>query len=381
MRLRLDDLRSTLRFEIPAAAVPARAESIDAAGGAIAWLATRDPAATLLTWDGRRGAAFALERWAFGLAGFELEEGADGEVRRVVPAFQETVLDGFQVSPDGRRVAWDVNLVAGMTPDSGGTIHRRHLVFAADLDGRNEETLLDERFAQHSLFADADQTRHLFAWSRVHPDRLYLTRLRIGQLTSEETGPYTLELRTGRVDSTRAFSGVLLAFSPDETRLAHTPNDQSCCGGLNYTNNRVLVRDLATGRDQVVLDEWAQFGDSLVETPDHPGGLEDYLPVRAAFSPDGRTLAVTIEHWSDSLAWRPDAHLTWIRALAAGDPGRVRPGRVLVGWRDAGRVILGRPRVNQLERGVLDSLFVYDLARDRETPLSLTGVMPITIGP
>jgi hypothetical protein len=373
-------LRSTLRFEIPADAAPAGADSIASCGGSIAWLACRNPAATLLTWDGQRGSAFPLERWAFGMAGFGLDYGANHEIVKVIPEYRETVLDGFMVSPDGRRVAWDVNLVAGMTPESTGTIHRRHLVFVSDLDGRNQSLVLDERFSVPSLFADADQERHLFAWSRVSPTRLYMTRLHIGQLQSEETGLYALDLRTQTVDSARAFPCVPLALSPDETHLAHTPNDGSCCGGLNATNNLVLVRDLATGKDRLVLDEWKEFGDSLELFPDDPRA-EDYLPTRAVFSPDVRTLAVTIEHWSASIPLHPEAFLTLIRSVTAPDGGRIRRGRVLVGWQDDAHVILGRPSAPYPGRGTLDSLFLYDPVRDRETPLPLTGILPLAIGP
>jgi hypothetical protein len=379
MRLSLADLRSTLLFEITHDNVPAGSESITGGGGSIAWLAARAPAATMLTWDGRRGAAFPLERWAFGYDGFQIEDGPDGRITRVIPTYKPTVLDNFMVSPNGRRVAWDVNLVAGMSPDRSGTIHRRHLVFVADLDGRNETMVLDERYAVPSMFADADETRHLLAWSRVNSDRLYLERLRIGQVTLEQVGPYAYDLRTRSMDTTRAFPAGILALSPDERLLAHTPNDESCCGGINATNNRLLVRELATGRDQVILDEWREFGDSIAVEPGTNGG-EDYLPTSAAFSPDGRSLAVTIAHAVDSLA-SPDRQLTLIRSLAPGDRGRLRTGRVLVGWRDNTQVLLGARRATDSDRGVLDSLFLYDPTRDRETVLPIAGIIPIAVGP
>src|SRR5262249_44637179 len=153
-RLSLASLRSTLLFEILPDATPARAESIAGGGGSIAWLARRKPEAALLTWDGQHGSAFPLERRPFGMAGFQLEYDANHEIVQVIPEYQETVLDEFLVSADGRRVAWDVNLVAGMTPDSSGTIYRRHLVFESDLDGRNQSQVLDERYSVPYLFAD-----------------------------------------------------------------------------------------------------------------------------------------------------------------------------------------------------------------------------------
>jgi hypothetical protein len=381
MRLDLRDLRSTLLFEIPPDAAPARAESIRAGGGSVAWLASRRPAAAMLTWDGQRGGAFPLERWAFGHEGFDLEYGTNDEIVRVIPRYRETVLDGFLVSPDGRRMAWDVNLVAGMTPESTGTIHRRHLVFVSDLDGRNESLVLDERFSVPSIMADADEERHLLFWSRVDPNRLYLTRLHIGQLQSETVGPYAFDLRTRTMDSTRALPGQILALSPDETRFAHTPNDESCCGGLNYTNNLVRVRDVASGRDVVVLDEWKEFGNTEGGVGDVEPNAQEYLPTTAAFSPDGGILAVSLEKWTFKSGFEPELRLTLIRSVSPGDPGRLRRNRVLVGWRDDAQVILGRRAAPDPGTGMLDSLFVYDPVRDRETALPLTRIIPIGIGP
>src|SRR5262245_50635330 len=209
-----------------------------------------------------------------------------------------------------------------------------------------------------------------------------MTRVHLGQTTSERVGLYVLDLKTRTVDSTRAFPSEPLALSPDETRLAWTPNDQSCCGGLNYTNNQVLVRDLATGRDQLVLDEWKEFGDSLDLDPDDPRA-EDFIPDHASFSPNGRRLAITIEHWSSAIRWRPDSLLTLIRSVTPGDRGLIRHGRVFVGWQDDAHVLLGRLKGPDPDsgRGMLDSLFVYDVERDRETPLPLTRILPIGVGP
>jgi hypothetical protein len=36
---------------------------------------------------------------------------------------------------------------------------------------------------------------------------------------------------------------------------AYTPNEGSCCGGINQTNNQVIVKNLKTGKGSVVFDE------------------------------------------------------------------------------------------------------------------------------
>jgi hypothetical protein len=44
----------------------------------------------------------------------------------------------------------------------------------------------------------------------------------------------------------------VLALSEDETLAAYTPNEGSCCGGINQTNNQVLVKNFKTGKGSVV---------------------------------------------------------------------------------------------------------------------------------
>jgi hypothetical protein len=379
-RLALGSLRTETLLALTPEESSIGADSIRAAAGHIAWLSRGGAPGTLRTWDGQRRHTIALERMRSGSGGFEFREDSAGGPEYV--PIMEDAFDQILISPDGRQVAWNVNLITAITAESSGTTHNRHLIVTADLDGANRRLALDERFLVRDAGADHEEHRRIVHWSTIDPDRVFYLRVLPGQLTTEFGGVFACDLKA---KAARPFApGVerALEISPDEAQVIDTPADQSCCGGMNYTDNVVTLHDVARGRRTVLLDEWKAFGNTPKEEDDTTGAPDgvDYGPVNAWFSPDGRRVAFTVAKW-DSFADMTPGHIALVAETRTGRPVARIANRFVLGWQDDQRLLLGVPRTDPFSVMTLDSLFTHDLAGRRETRLALVGIRPIAVGP
>ncbi|HKQ60525.1 MAG TPA: hypothetical protein VJS92_04520 [Candidatus Polarisedimenticolaceae bacterium] len=364
-RVSLVDRHVEALVEFPSGLRPSRPEDVKVAAGKVVWAVQHGPARLLVAWDGQATHRLSVEpQSTVDEQAVHYEYGDDGELRRIVPEMRPVHFDDFVLSPDGSRVAWNVNLVTGLSPESSGIAHRRHRVYVAGLDGKNRELLLDQEYDVDGFMADATEERHLWQWSRTEPDWLYMTRFKGGQLKSEELGLERCNVRTRKLELLDGTIERVLALSPDETGVAYTPNDDSCCGAVNATDNTVIVKARSGGKETVVFDEWKEFGNKTIEAGDEGVG-EEIVPRDARFSPDGALLALTLEHDIDGKTPRLRAT---VRRLDGG-PARFLEDRCVLGWKDARRLVLGVCRVSSAGARTVGPALLYDVDSGREAAL------------
>ena len=309
---------------------------------------------------------------------FGIEYGKDGEISRVVPRIGDTYLSAFLLSPEGSKIAWNVNVITGLSPEDAGTSRQRHIIYRADIDGKNRKLVLEQNYDVTGIFADATEDRRLFRWSRTNPEWIYFTRFEGKQLGVVHSGLYRCNIRTGSLEVVDDTIEEVLALSEDDTLAAYTPNEGSCCGGINQTNNQVIVKNLKTGKGSVVFDEWEEFANKPLE-PGEEGIGEEIMPASAFFSPDGKRLAITVRRWSSSSSV-PSRVMTIARKIKSGGRGGYMEGRCALGWLDNRRVLLGECHVSNVEKRFFGSLYLYDVEKQIETLLPVEDIFPIGVG-
>ena len=375
-RISLADLRETTVLTLPTAVDPA---DVRAACGRVLWVDRNGLVPKLLAWDGATTKRIHLERHRsrdLGRIGAEYDE--HGELAGIASDTEDRYFEDLLLSPDGSRVAWNINVATDLSPADSGTAHVRHVIDWADIEAKGSRRALEQRFDVHGLFADHAESRRLLRWSLVDPAWIFFTRFEAGQLVSKHEGLFRCNLISGVVKTVDASIDQVLGLSDDERWVAHTPDDESCCGGINETNNRVLVKDLRTGKESVVFDEWGEFQNAVIE-PDEGRTGEDYSLVGASFSPDGRRLAITVRRWT-TVPGTPSRLMTTVRDVASGGRSDFREGRCVLGWRDDHRVLLGECRAPESEVHVSGSVSVLDADDDTETALPLKDVTPLGLG-
>jgi hypothetical protein len=377
-RLSFPDLRSERILVFGEGEVPEGPEKVRASAGKVVWVTKEGNVTSLLSWDGIGKYRLPLERHrSMEQGNFGIEYGKDGEISRVVPRIGDTDLIAFLLSPDGSMIAWNVNVITGLAPEDAGTSRQRHIIYRADIDGKNRKLVLEQNYHVTGIFADATEDRRLFRWSRVNPEWIYFTRFEGKQLGDVHVGLYRCNIRTGSLEVVDDTIEEVLALSEDETLAAYTPNEGSCCGGINQTNNQVIVKNLKTGKGSVVFDEWEEFANKPLE-PGEEGIGEEIMPVSAFFSPDGKRLAITVRRWSSSSSVSSRV-MTIARKVESGGRGGYKEGRCALGWLDNRRVLLGECHGSNVEKRFFGSLYLYDVEKQGETLLPVENISPLGV--
>lgn len=341
---------------------------IRVANGKVAWLEDQPGGPALAVWDGKIVRRHPLPRHGFarnftGLAG-------DHGTEKAVPDMEDTFLDDFLLSPDGTRLAWGVNITTGGTALGGGTFEQEFLVYLAD-SFDPPRRILRQPYRVDSIFADSWEKWRLRFWLRRTDQGMLITRYHGGQLSDSERGLYRLDSTDGKIVPLDEGIDKVIGFSEDGRLLAHTANEKSCCGGVNYTNNVVGVKDLSTGKDRTIFDEWARFGNKSVD----PGDVEkveweDYIPEAAFFSPGDGLVALSVGKWSFRHPGTARM-LTFIIPLAGSGRELVLPDRSALGWLHDGVLILTGG----------GSTFLFDMTTGEETLLLKPPAVPLEVAP
>lgn len=144
-----------------------------------------------------------------------------------------------------------------------------------------------------------------------------------------------------------------LDASPGGDVLLEAKFDSACCGWVNERSDRLIL--LRTGKRRVVYDEWERFDNPNYDASFFASGLLD---------PSGASLAYTIaadapradaelrvsadgqENREERARVRKTAaELPMVEVVDVNEPGTRRasiPGAALVGWLDAGRILVGQ---------------------------------------
>lgn len=347
---------------------PPPGERIRVANGTVAWLEDQPGGPALAAWDGKIVQRYILHRQGFA-RNFKDSPG-DNSREKAVPDVEDAFLDDFILSPDGTRLAWGVNITTGGTALGGGTFEQEFLVFLADPSGPIRR-ILRQPYRVDSIFADSWEKWRLRCWRRGTDQGMLVTRYHGGQLSDSEQGIYRLDSTDGKIVPLDEGIDKVIGFSEDGRLLAHTANEESCCGGVNYTNNVVGVKDLSTGKDRTIFDEWARFGNKPVD----PGDVEkveweDYIPAAAFFSPGDVLVALSVGKWSFRHPGTARM-LTFIIPLAGSGRELVLPDRSALGWlHDSALILTGG-----------GSTFLLDLTTGEETLLLKPPAVALEVAP
>lgn len=378
-RLSLVDLNTTTILSLPNDSVPERRSDLCADSGHVVWALRNAEKPALLRWNGRTMSSIPIEpNHSFDLDGFSIAGRGDRD-EDLGTESKDVFYDDVLLSPDGMKVAWNVNVVTKLTIEDSGTARQKHMIYWADIDGTKRKHALDQDYDVTGIIAENNEVRRLLRWSRLDPASVLFTRFQSGQLVDQYMGLYRASLSSGTVRVLDESLDQVLAVSEDEWLVAHTPNDESCCGHVNQTNNRLLIKDLRTGRETIVFDEWAEFANKSVDDPWTEGHTEEIQPVAADFSPNGMKVAVTLRRTSSNRDVPPRL-MTTIREIKPVTKTRFIEDRCVVGWRDNRDVILGECRLQSDEAHIEGTVLFLNTESRAETPLPLMNVVPIGVG-
>lgn len=333
-----------LIYSIPNEQEPERQDQtlFKASSGHVLWGARQK----LSFWNGAKACSIRLDQnpiWIRNIFGnFDLE------------------LTSFLISPNGQCIVWCVNGVTGYPDDDAGRLgaaeYKAEIVYASKIGPLDQKEVFRQSYRIDLDHSDHREKKKLLTWSRVNPATLYMTTYFEEQLYKGYRGIKAINFISGKEENIGDDVEEFLAISPDEKKVAYTPNDETCCAGTNYTNNAVIIKDIASNKNITIYDEWKEFGNE--------GKEQDYFPFRAAFSPDGTKIAISITGGKQ---------LSTIRTIDGTGKQININDRFVIGWLNQNSLILGKMD-GDYEKNRIKDAYIFDIKSGKEESLSLIGV-------
>lgn len=145
-----------------------------------------------------------------------------------------------------------------------------------------------DTFATEGYDADERFYRILTGWDFREPEAVLLQDFYPEQLgtTTARLWKYYPRTRTYTLASSDA--QIYFSSSFDDKYILYTNNDETCCSGINYSDNCIFLQNTETLARTVIYSEWDRFGNE--------GKSEEHEPRTAKFSPDGERIAATINN-------------------------------------------------------------------------------------
>ncbi len=322
-----------------------------------------------------------------------------GSDRFVVEApFHEAYLSGgnieeghsfpaFELSPDGKALVASAKRELFVVDTGDGTLFTQYLVANLNVGAATFDAPRVDTFATRGFEADSRFDRIMIGWDQNSPRAVLFQDVYPHQLWTEVRHLWSYDPITRRYSLIAPDIQDYFSSSSDGRYFLSTNNDETCCSGINYDDNLLMLYDTRTHGETVLFDEWARFGNQ--------GKPEEHEPRKAAISPDGKWVATTIRNLYD-----PTGHSTgsetgkvrlWGEVTADvqlfllktdGSIHRVFSNRDFIGWVDNTHVLLTQciEKFREPTWTVTRSeLRVLDVESGMEMPLLMTSAECIAI--
>lgn len=208
------------------------------------------------------------------------EEGLKLEVKK------EYSFPPFQVSPSGERILFydtDVQIYDKME----GRFLREFIVSQLLFGKTQIQTLYRGVLDTCWLIADQDHYRYFLGWPELQEEFVFFNDFLPGQLTNQSKYLWAFDLNTKTFRLLSSKVEDAHSVSRTGTKVLFSNNDETCCSGINYTDNQLFEYDILTHQITKIYSEYETFGNK-----DQPS---EYIPMNARFSPNEIRIAYEIE--------------------------------------------------------------------------------------
>jgi tetratricopeptide (TPR) repeat protein len=293
----------------------------------------------------------------------------------------------FELSPDGKAVVACAKRELFVVDTGDGTLFTQFLVANLNVGASTFDAPRVDTFATRGYDADSRFERLMVGWDPNNPHVVLFQDVYPHQLWTEVRHLWSYDTAARKYKLIAPDIQNYFSSSSDGRYLLSTNNDETCCSGVNYDDNLLMLYDTRSRKETILFDEWSRFRNE--------GKPEEHEPRRAAMSPDGKWVVTTIRNLYD-----PAGHSTgsetgkspsWGEVTAdvqlflldtGGKVHRVFSNRDFIGWLDNTHALLTQ-RVEKFREPtwtVTDSeLRVLDVESGIEMPLLMTSAECLAI--
>jgi len=188
----------------------------------------------------------------------------------------------YALSPDGETLIF----CARETTALESFVHESK-IFALAFGDSVYRNFKSDTLSIDSLLDDTIYSRGILGWSNLNPNCILLGNFFSGQLDHGYTDLLHYDFIKQEYTGVDSLVEDYFSMAHDENRILYTNNDETCCSGINYTNNLLLSYDRTSGAIDTLFNEYRAFNNEKK--------AEEHAPDDAEFSPDQRFVAFNLD--------------------------------------------------------------------------------------
>lgn len=204
---------------------------------------------------------------------------------------REPGFPSFKVSPNGRMILAYGKRDYALVDSSVGVLYSEFLAARLEVGDSLFQIPARDTVVTDGVHADAQFQRFFEGWAPDNEDVALFSDFDPGQLSSVSKGLWRYHTLKRSFTLATAESEITLDISLDGKYVLYTNNDETCCSGINYTDNLLILRHLGSRQERILYNEWGEFGNA--------DKAEEHVPRNAGISPDNRWIVATIRNFRD----------------------------------------------------------------------------------
>lgn len=279
--------------------------------------------------------------------------------------------DDFIISPDGLSVIWNVDYDIKFGPD---TCFKKHKIFSYSLNDKIIKTIFEENYIHKGIKTGTWDKRQLVAWPIK--SKIYFNTINFGQLNTSQK--YLTSYNLSKNKKSSVYSKIERVLFIDKTcgNIYYTNTDETCCAGLNYTNNKIYYYDQISLKSKLIFDEYLTYKNNKCSPPvsENDNKLKDFIPQLCSTSPNGSVVGFSllgIKNWNaSSFSW-----ITWIKSLNNQFQQIQLEEKIIIGWLNNYEVIVAEKKSNNMNDLLLMKIYIFNLHDKKFVELPIENII------
>ncbi|HNW98926.1 MAG TPA: hypothetical protein PKK00_11000 [Bacteroidales bacterium] len=275
--------------------------------------------------------------------------------------------DDFFISPDGNSIIWSSDCNLTYTLDS---CKKKFQIYKYDLSKQKTEKIFEEKYKFGGLGYSNFEYRKLIHYS--DSGYIYFNTLQQGQLNSKEINLVKYNINNKKKSFVSSKIEKVLLIDDLNKKIIYTNDDQSCCGGLNYTNNLIFDYNYITNKTTEIFNEQETYKNhkSYMPVPIDET-IKDYIPEKVNISENNDVVGFSL------LGIKDDNHFVWLTTIKSLS-GKIKTtgfeNKIIINWIHESDVLLGSLPDNNYNFKINEHVFIFNLKEKKLRELPLKNV-------
>ncbi|MBN2102599.1 hypothetical protein JW835_00995 [bacterium] len=200
---------------------------------------------------------------------------------------RERSFPDLSFSPNGNKIIFCQDDSVTIEDPVSGEYRRNLVIRQLDFGEITIKTVFTDTLQLSYLMVDRDIHRFILTWSSSKENQFYLTDFIQGQLINTFRNLWKFDIKNASLDLVSSFVEEVYCVSRDDMRILFVNNDETCCSGINYTNNQLFEYHLTDHSLDTLFCEYSEFSNENCPS--------EHRPISSMYSPGNDKIVFDIE--------------------------------------------------------------------------------------